>query len=560
MSRLLLLLAGVFAITNLFAQSSPGMNYRQQKASVKGQLLGYSPEVYPTLSVEYSIVVAGPEYQTKKEVWPNEDGSFSFELDHGFDYQQVWLSVGDLYFCQLLFNSELNIEIDLKGIERDSSESFSIDHVVFAGKDGPLSEYVNQFITYRNSREDWPGDAIIPVMMNREMSAEDKLDSMRIIDQRMAAIQKEFIEAYPFKESWVLANERLSDFYGNVCVTYWYKKMPDTLLEEILAHRPRMMANNAMSFYNYLGNYLQFLSSKERLALYKKVLPQYLHLEEEKVRFHDFLVNFEKFVNQETYDKEAYRMEFKYFSQQYKDELYQAELERFKAALLEHNVTDEQRDLIILRSSGDDVWKIPRYADTMGPILRHDWAKMIGETGWKKALDVIATAQAKLAKIKIEEQPAELGIPQGTLPDGTTFYLAEQDSLNDLLSALRATFPNKAIILDLWATWCGPCLFDMQHKDTRPNKQKLKEMDVEVIYLCTSSGSDADTWKKKVAELNLGGLHIFLSDQLSKEIMADFNLRGYPSHIFLNRSGQLVPDVLHGIRNVDFDKVKESMD
>lgn len=42
--------------------------------------------------------------------------------------------------------------------------------------------------------------------------------------------------------------------------------------------------------------------------------------------------------------------------------------------------------------------------------------------------------------------------------------------------------------------------------------------------------------------------------------MEYFDLRDFPSHVFLNKEGRVVPDVLHSIRDVDFDKVKKSLD
>ncbi|MEM6379411.1 MAG: TlpA disulfide reductase family protein, partial [Bacteroidota bacterium] len=169
----------------------------------------------------------------------------------------------------------------------------------------------------------------------------------------------------------------------------------------------------------------------------------------------------------------------------------------------------------------------------------------------------IQAVNEKLAKIKIPEKASELGTPKGELEDGTVFYLAEQDNVETLLAAIRAEHPGKAILLDIWATWCAPCIYDM--KEGKENKAKLKEMGVEVVYICSSEGSNPDTWKKKVTELKVNTQHFFLSDALSKEIMQYFNLRGFPSHIFLDVNGQMVPNVINGLREVDFDRVKENI-
>jgi thiol-disulfide isomerase/thioredoxin len=47
-----------------------------------------------------------------------------------------------------------------------------------------------------------------------------------------------------------------------------------------------------------------------------------------------------------------------------------------------------------------------------------------------------------------------------------------------------ANIKNKIIILDFWATWCGPCMQSMPH--TQEVAKKFKDKDVIVLAVCTS--------------------------------------------------------------------------
>lgn len=301
------------------------------------------------------------------------------------------------------------------------------------------------------------------------------------------------------------------------------------------------------------------MDQESRLKLLKEVLPAQVQLAEERVQMQTFFAEYEKRNKEQAYDTTGYRESSKYFNRQYKEAIYAAQLRRFRAKLAALPLSEEAKAIIVLSVSPEDIWQIPQYAEAMRPTLKLDWALALAEKDWTSALEKIKATQSKLSKIVIAEEDSGLGEPLGVLPSGITYYQATQDSVEHLLSALRGAHPEKAIILDVWATWCGPCIMDMKNEKTPPNLQKLSNMDVEVVYLCTSSGSDVDTWKKKVAELGIGKQHIFLSDRLSIEMMQYFNLRGYPSHVFLDKDGQLVPNVLHGIRNVDFDKVKDAL-
>ena len=87
----------------------------------------------------------------------------------------------------------------------------------------------------------------------------------------------------------------------------------------------------------------------------------------------------------------------------------------------------------------------------------------------------------------------------------------------------------------------------------------LRQMGVEVAYLCTANGTTQDGWMKKVTELDLPAMHIYLNPALSREIMTFFDLPGYPSHVFLDKNGRYVPNLLHRISELDFEVIREKL-
>jgi thiol-disulfide isomerase/thioredoxin len=77
------------------------------------------------------------------------------------------------------------------------------------------------------------------------------------------------------------------------------------------------------------------------------------------------------------------------------------------------------------------------------------------------------------------------------------------EATNEKGEAVRLEdYKGKVILLDLWATWCGPCL------ELMPAFEKLKEdyKDKNVIFISLSIDDDAVAWKQNMTARNATGL------------------------------------------------------
>ncbi len=133
-------------------------------------------------------------------------------------------------------------------------------------------------------------------------------------------------------------------------------------------------------------------------------------------------------------------------------------------------------------------------------------------------------------------------------------YTATQDNIatipvEDTFNAISSKYRGKVVFVDLWATWCGPCL--SAFKLTEPVKQELNRDDLVFVYL-TGETSPLDTWQKKIPELD--GEHFRVTNAQWDQIMKQFNTNGIPTYIILNRKG--APVFFH-IGFMGVDKMKE---
>ncbi|MEM6700823.1 MAG: TlpA disulfide reductase family protein, partial [Bacteroidota bacterium] len=261
-------------------------------------------------------------------------------------------------------------------------------------------------------------------------------------------------------------------------------------------------------------------------------------------------------IKGDTIDTKLFGKESRYFNKQYKSYYNQAVLNRFITVTAD--MPSEKSDMLKLLGGGRDIWERQNYVETIMPSLQSDWAKKIMQQEWDSVKDELAAAEARLNAITVGTVDVPIGESIGKLEGGADLFLANQASVDSLLASIRAVYPNKSILLDVWATWCGPCIHDM--KNSAENIAQLRAMDVEVVYLCTTSGTEEEKWQQKVAELNLDATQIYLNDQLSKAIMKKFDLKGYPSHLLFDTKGKYIRDFHQNIMGVNFDELKELLD
>lgn len=115
-------------------------------------------------------------------------------------------------------------------------------------------------------------------------------------------------------------------------------------------------------------------------------------------------------------------------------------------------------------------------------------------------------------------------------------YLDMADVAPDnILQTILDKYKGKTILIDIWATWCVPCM--QGHEKMKPLKEELSDKDIVYIYF-TSTTSKYDQWKDYVTKIS--GEHYFLTDAQLKEIMKQLGGTGYPTYAFYAPNGEKV--------------------
>ena len=107
----------------------------------------------------------------------------------------------------------------------------------------------------------------------------------------------------------------------------------------------------------------------------------------------------------------------------------------------------------------------------------------------------------------------------------------------DTFEKIIAQYKGSPVLVDLWATWCGPCLAAM--RDQRSIKEKLIEEGVVFVYI-TDGSSPKETWEASIPDIK--GEHYRVDDDQWREIRSKFNVDGIPFYIMVQRDGTYKAD------------------
>ena len=456
-----------------------------------------APDSVKKVNVKCTFVTFGSDFQTVKYYTTNSDGFVKITLKQNLPYQQIWLSVGDYLYAGVYVNTDLKVMIHANEIKNKDGISFIGDGVTYSSFDGELNTVMNKHILYKQEEQNNLTGKLSELCQTRKNYTDDLfLKKTDSIWQALNRINNEFIQQYP-KYGWAINNETASEFYGSLCASYWYDTLPINLSSKINNHKPYFTSNDGVLFYSYLSTY-------------------------QGVKAHD-IVNNIKMI----------------------DSIY----------------SEPRADILktFLLAKGKDSFALT-YPEILNSI-KTAWCKKLvanelNETTIKQKKIDSLLASAK----QLNNTDAFIGTPIEQLPfDASLYKLDSIKNVNDFIVNLKSKFQNKALIIDFWATWCGPCLQDL------PFSKKLheanKDLPVEYIYICTNSLSKIDIWKNKIAGLQLPGTHIFMDEKIVEELKSSFDNAGsgFPTYVVINTNGKLRPNAIHGMQSLDRDKLKDAV-
>ncbi len=96
----------------------------------------------------------------------------------------------------------------------------------------------------------------------------------------------------------------------------------------------------------------------------------------------------------------------------------------------------------------------------------------------------------------------------------------------------------KYVYIDVWATWCRPCLAEIPY--LKEVEKAYHGKNIEFVSLSIDKPKDYDKWKTMIKEKKLGGIQLLADKAGKSEFIKNYKIEGIPRFILIDPKGNII--------------------
>lgn len=149
-------------------------------------------------------------------------------------------------------------------------------------------------------------------------------------------------------------------------------------------------------------------------------------------------------------------------------------------------------------------------------------------TGMEPYMKYLLTDSAKARYLRYESSVASFS-------KGEVAYNFEYPDINDKKLSF-SDLKGKVVLVDAWATWCGPCKAQIPH--LKKLEEELKDQNIAFVSISVDEEKDHQKWKDFVNTEKLGGIQLFAKGW--SEFAAYYKINAIPRFLVFDQDGKIV--------------------
>ncbi len=101
-----------------------------------------------------------------------------------------------------------------------------------------------------------------------------------------------------------------------------------------------------------------------------------------------------------------------------------------------------------------------------------------------------------------------------------------------------ADFKGKYVYIDVWATWCQPCIKEIP--SLKAIEKEYHDKNIEFVSISVDRDKAHDTWKNMIEKKELSGVQLFADKSFRSSFVEEYAINGIPRFILIDPEGNIV--------------------